>query len=352
MKRNYLILLFALFLINCKKSDSSNNGVTNGVTHDVYVSGWEIRPTAYPDIWTIPKYWVNGKEVFLPDISYREAIATGITVIGNDVYVAGDSTYSHIPMYWKNGKLRAVNVGSILSDPDLKQAIAANNQFWKYGAGLPYNLTGTNNFPHVTVNAVCISGTDVYAVGAVDNIIQTSRNTSSGTSLAVYWKNGTIMALEDSLKNSYSEGKAIQVVGSDVYVVGYSQNTNGTNGVCWKNGILYHPEGNLSNISGITVVGNNVYVSGQSSLGFPPMAQYWENGVAFELRNSGPLYYLSESSNGISVKDNKVYSAGKGYNLVTTSAVLNYAIYWINDQPVILNNATGNWEEATGIFVK
>jgi hypothetical protein len=82
------------------------------------------------------------------------------------------------------------------------------------------------------------------------------------------------------------------------------------------------------------------------------VAQYWINGIAYELNNSAALYYLSESSNGISVKDNKVYSAGKGYNLVTTSAVLNYAIYWINDQPVILNNATGNWEEATGIFVK
>ncbi len=353
MKRNYLILLIAIFLICCKKSASSKGGVA----HDIYVCGLEIRPTDYPDFLSIPKYWLNGKAIFLPDATYKDAMATGITVIGNDVFVAGDTSSSHIPLYWKNGIPRAVTAGSILSDKDLNIAIASNNQFWKYGVGLPFNVTGTINFPHVTVYAVCISGMDVYAVGSIDNFIQTStRSPRTGNSVAVYWKNGTMKALDDSVNNSNSYGKAIQVIGSDVYVAGLSQIAGGT--YCplyWKNGIRNQLEanlyGNLSDISAITVVGNDVYVSGTLATS-PPVAQYWKNGVAYVLNNNDPLYYLSESSNGISVKDNKVYSAGKGYNLVTTSAVFNYAIYWVNDQPTILNNATSRWEEATGIFVR
>lgn len=340
MNKICLILICSILFINCSK-----NAIVSETGHGIYVSGYEFTPVDYPEYGSIPKYWVNGKAVYLPDASYKHAIATGITVIGSDVYVAGDSTSSHIPFYWKNGKPIAVNSGSIVSDIDLKAAIASNSQFWKYSTGLPYTLYGTNHFPHVTVNAVCISGTDIYAVGVVDNITS-YRGPVNGTVLAVYWKNGVLIPLEDSTNYLHSSvAYAIKVVGADVYIAG---------GNCyWKNSQQFPLNGIVWSISGIAVDGNDVYVSGSgpSSLSNISEVKYWKNGNPVELDDQ-PTFYQTRTTTGISVVSNNVYLSTTANNYLPNASVINIAKYWANNSVYNLSNDKNTWDFTTGIFVK
>ena len=67
---------------------------------DVYVAGYENNSAGR----SVVKYWKNGNETILTDGS-RNAIATDIAVIGDDVYVIGvESNGSvNVAKYWKNG---------------------------------------------------------------------------------------------------------------------------------------------------------------------------------------------------------------------------------------------------------
>ena len=195
-----------------------------------------------------------------------------------------------------------------MSEKDLNAAIAANSQFWKYGTGLPFNLKGTNHYPNVSVAAVTVSGMDIYVVGGIDDL-SGYRGPRSGGSLTTYWKNGTLKPLDDSaVLGGGAEGIAIQVIGSDVYIAGGSNN----GWAYWKNGIRNPLNGLV--ISGITVEGNDIYVSGSGpSFGISSLVKYFNNGIAVELSsNSG-----SETSAGISVIDNNVYVSGNGLHLYT-----------------------------------
>src|SRR5204863_50094 len=68
---------------------------------DIYVAGYSNNDQYN----YIPKYWKNGKEVSLAP-SYKKATASGIAVVGNDIYVAGQQRgkFSFMVKYWKNGK--------------------------------------------------------------------------------------------------------------------------------------------------------------------------------------------------------------------------------------------------------
>jgi hypothetical protein len=337
-------LIFILFLYcACTKGDGTN---TNA---QVYVSGYEIRPADYPNYQCIPKYWVNGKAIYLADPSYINAMATGIAVVGNDIYVAADSSASHTPFYLKNGKPVAVNAGSILNDPDFKAAISSNNQFWKYATGLPKTLSGTTKFYNVAVYGVYVSGNDIYAVGTVNNI-SSYKGPVSGTSLAVYWKNGVLIPLEDSLNStSPSSARVMDVVGKDVYVAGLSVN----GGVYWKNGVRNSLSGTCYSIAAIKVDGNDVYVagSGPSSQSNDTEVKYWKNGKLVELSDS-PAFYQTRTSTGIDVVNNNVYVATCANNYLPNTTVFNIAKYWVNYTPYNLNNATSKFEYTTGIVVK
>ena len=102
-------------------------------------------------------YWHAGVQTLLTDDSHI-GYATGITVVGNDVYVAGVQTNQNAQfqlltlMYWKNGT--------------------------------PFILTPTPTTGSYTTDIVVYNG-DVYVAG-----------TYSGN--AVYWKNGVMYPLSDN----------------------------------------------------------------------------------------------------------------------------------------------------------
>lgn len=158
----------------------------------------------------------------------------------------------------------------------------------------------------MTINGVCINGGDVYAVGTVDNF-SGYKGPISGSSLAVYWKNGGRSALS----------------------------------------------GTAYSISGIAVDGKDVYVSGSgpSSQSNDTEVKYWKNGSMIELTDT-PAYYQTRTSSGIAVLNNNVYVSTNANNYLPNTTVFNIAKYWINRQPYFLINSTSKFEFTTGVFVK
>ncbi len=252
---------------------------------DIYVAGNE---------YSAPKYWKNGQGVDLPISPYRNGHAHAITVVGNDVYVAGwegdflDIRYNRAK-YWKNGQ-EVFLTGAI-------------------GAG---------------ANDIVVSGNDVYVAGW---------ELQSGISVAKYWRNGVAVALTDGTKIADATG--ITVVGGDVYVSGY----DGDVARYWRNGQPAGPSSATypSYAFDISVVGADVYLAGMQG----GKATYWRNGQAVSLSGG------SETSvaRSIFVTGGDVFVAGdKGdYGQTVTR-------YWRNGQETLLSTLAEPML-ATSIFV-
>lgn len=116
---------------------------------DVYVAGYETNGTA-----SIARVWKNGVATALTD-GTQAADCRGMTLVGNDVYVVGDDGFASF--LWKNG------IPSVLPDA------------W-------------------AVDAVAVSGSDVYVAGA----------TLHGHYIAKYWKNGVTTLLTDGTQDSFA----------------------------------------------------------------------------------------------------------------------------------------------------
>ena len=107
---------------------------------------------------------------------------------GSDVYVAGKMDF---PMYWKNSEMVRLHEN--------------------YGE----------------VNQIKVAGNDVYAVGFYNK-----KNSNSTNHTACYWKNGTLVELEDGAV-AYS----IFIDGNDIYTAGAKGRFNAEYKACyWKNG--------------------------------------------------------------------------------------------------------------------
>jgi hypothetical protein len=219
--------------------------VSNG---DVYVSGSETNDT---NDTAFAKYWKNGIPIDLHDNG--SASANSIAVIGNDVYVAGDTRIGnrHYARLWKNGALVNLKMDSSKS---------------YYGIG------------------IFINGPDVYVAGF--------EQIASGFRTAMYWKNGEPVILGDGIKESHC--RSIFVTGTNVYVAG-SENPNGgtITGIAkyWKNGVgidLTDKQG--SSAKSISVWENEVYIAGEVFNGTSTVATYWKNGV--------PVYLSDPSNDG------------------------------------------------------
>jgi hypothetical protein len=331
-----IIAIFSIIMVSCKKNSPvpSNNIAKNPVQHDsaVYVSG-NVMSTQSVSVAT---YWRNGVAKALADSasnSYAYALATKDT----DVYIAG--VVNNTAAYWKNGIATSLQRGSLalgitLSGNDVYVAGVSNLNgtnvatYWKNGLV----TTLTDNLTTSTAVSSAVNGNDVYVAG----YLQAPGNINT----LCCWKNGVIQnistASTSTFGSSYFGAISLAVVGTDEYITGAVENTTNTQVIAtyWKNGSLSALTTDGDHISSganaITASGSTIYIAGYDN----NLAAYWVNGNIHELSNITQQYMAT----GIAVNNGNVYVSGlAGYG--TTNAV-----YWKNGSLVTLsarNSTTG-----------
>ena len=176
-----------------------------------------------------------------------------------DVYIAGVKNYS--AAYWKNNQ--------------------------------PYLLSGGDGGE---ANKICVSNNNVHVLGkkTLDNWRQEY----------LYWENGNLTNLNTTFNTPAQHVRSItdmEVVGNDVYFVGYTKNPITTDEIYelayWKNGVktVLDNNNNTTFQPKIKVVNNVIYVIGNNAIYVNNFFQY----VSVEI-------LLKD----LAVKDNQVYAYG------------------------------------------
>lgn len=258
-----------LMLFSCKKSmieDQADLTLNSGkqarattlTNATVYVAGVLGNQAAY---------WKDDGTGIVTTVLPGGDQATGIQVVGNDVYVSGiymdPITGDGTAMYWLNGNATTLSLG---------------------------NLTGESWTTGITVSATG----DVYISGFLGRYMKT----------AVYWLNGVIHVLP----NGGLTSPAALASNGDVYVSNPDYQTY------WKNGILNtlptSQSNTFYNALGIAVDGTDVYVVGSrlSNISNGKVALYWKNNAIYELTQETAYYEARDVAvyNGIS------YASGMG----------------------------------------
>lgn len=163
---------------------------------DVYYTGSDNPPNTTTT--TVPVYWKNGVEHFLPVVSSPGSGSVyAMSVSGTDVYIAGQDGQEAV--YWKNGVEHVLPMNGYVG----------------------------------AVTAMAVSGTDVYFAG-------------TDFRSAVYWKNGVETTLPLSNGGSaYSFVTGMAAGGSDIYIAGWEMsgnpvtNDNYDTPEYWKNGTVH-----------------------------------------------------------------------------------------------------------------
>lgn len=194
------------------------------VDRDVYVAG-ENKYVAC--------YWKNGIKTTLAETE-NESKANAITVVGNDIYVAGTqslgkSKYNFLALYWKNNEAVilddyqgfandiAVNANDIYVAGDAYKNTFLNNAYfvyWKNNMEIYVGLEKSQN--KVYTNGLEVDNNNVFAAGYIH---------SYGVHEAAYWKNGKTTLLANSGNSNYAEAKDIKVLDDIVFVCGYEKSS-------------------------------------------------------------------------------------------------------------------------------
>lgn len=260
--------------------DISTTGIAVSDNDDVHVIG-----IMYKDQVSSGLYWRNGKKVDFSD-GAMPFYLYDIKAVGNDVYLAGsipvdNISFTHVAI-WKNGIPALLEKGDIgwasgiqivgedvyvagnsVSKDDANQNMIA--RYWKNGVAV--DLTDGTKSAYAT--GIAVSGTDVHVVG-----FQADNNSLRPK----YWKNGIEVPLKGWDDVLYVNG--IAVVGNEVIIVGNTVNGKAT---YWKNGSVHDlsPSGFPW---AVTVSNNNIYVAGISNEK-NGKAVYWKNGRQVDLSN-------------------------------------------------------------------
>lgn len=271
-----------------------------------------------------------------------------ITTLFPDVFIAGLGYISpSVATVWKNGIANPLTTGTnsskansiFIKDNDIyvggsiSTTTGGNAAIWKNGVMTLLPLgDGVNTFgvpAIVGVNAVTVSGTDIYAAGNGSFI----NSVGQSTPIARYWKNGN--AVNIVTPNTLSNLYGIAVNGTDVYLVGsiYSGGiSGGFSATVWKNGIpttLILGSSNVNaSANGIFINGNDIYICGNEQIGSLNYPRLWKNNIPVNLTT--PLIY--GRAGGLTVYNDTVYVVG-------TSA----AIAGTNDMATVWKNGIASY---------
>lgn len=196
-------------------------------------------------------------------------------------------------------------------------------KYWKNGVE---TVVDDRTVPNAYVDALAVSGTDVYVAGYQLN----------GTNLiASYWKNKVATPLTSSI---YGLANAIAVDGTDVYVAGSEYGATLSIAKIWKNGVATPlTDGTLdASASSIIVNGGDVYVAGYEG----SVAMYWKNGIPTKLTDGN----YQSSAVSIAISGTDVYALGYEY-----STIGNDAKYWKNGIPTYISK--GGTAEVSQIII-
>lgn len=209
--------------------------------------------------------------------------------------------------------------------------------------GVVKGVSPGETFVHVTVNGVESISCKITVKGVYDEkndvyILGTHNKT------LLYWKNGIPTQITES---KYSIiGKAIQVVGDNVYVAADDYTVNGSPiAKYWVNGDEFVLTEQTSGVTDMAIYDNNVYVVGYEvdTTGLY-IATLWKNGVATRLDGGGNF----SIANAITINNGDVYIVG--FKAVYNNGINEIAKYWKNGEEVeITRNTTAN---AQDIYIK
>jgi hypothetical protein len=232
-------LSIAITVISCKQ----NTEVSSLRQEDVYVAGVQYIGAEH---WAAT-YWKNGNPTFLTD-GTKDAAAYAITLNGRDIYVAGEE--DHCLKYWKNG------IEFVLTSKQDEHSSRANGITVVgddvYVAGYIANTSGikvaaiwknrtvielSDGINDAMANSVAVLNNDVYVVGneniGVSNKLPLKLFQSIRKTVAVYWKNGTLNTLTDGQYDASAE--SITIADSNMYISG-NEFIDKHHNRYWKNG--------------------------------------------------------------------------------------------------------------------
>ena len=344
LKPGYLLIATILCLAtSCKKHTKNHVGPHT----DIYMAGSIRMYYSNQDKDTISTavYWKNGVQVQLTD-SLTDAVATGIAVYKNDIYVVGymkhrinDHTQTSSAVYWKNGALTELGEGIVdgiaFKDKDVYMVGSTWGKgqdqaiFWKNDR--VFSL-GKGNLA-----AIYIDGDDIYMAGFRLKMFETpgrvygTMDTTYDRS-PTYWKNGTPVTLNDSTGNNINVSSIFEQDG-DIYAAG-SEGLQYSKSVYWKNGLtqelVYKPHP-MGAISGINVDDNGRYLAcGDIYIGHNNyIAVFWENGRLRSLPRTGKTSFAK----AISILGKDVYIVGSDQY---------HPVYWKNGNRVEVAKNNGD----------
>ena len=332
-KKFNLVIILILALAACKKVSTIKSANNTDSNVDIYITaGFTSSENSL--------YWKNDALINL-----GTGYALAIAVNGSDVYVAGtsrDANGNSLATYWKNGAPVYLTQGLEVA---YLNAIAINGTnvyaagvvtggngqnvptLWKNGVAT--NLPGGTDFYSGGVTSIALNGDDVYVAGftadANDNYI------------ATYWKNGSPVFLKSNSSNSIAN--AIAVRGNDIYIAGNTAATNtnflsdfANTATYWKNGVAVNLTGSnvKAGASGIAISGTDVYVAGfTEDTNSLYQTTCWKNGIATILSPASPSY----STTAIAIFNNSIYITGEFYQKPG---------YWKDGTPLLLQSGNSN----------
>lgn len=266
----------------------------------------KIVTTAQDILYSNNNLYIVGRSI-VPDRAYMlknktETIfnetgagATGVALMGDDVYTCGFYTFSgtHTVALWKNATLSPLMDNTEITSESIGTTIAVsggntyvggyikNSQnkqvacYWENNQRIDLS----DGLTDAQVNSIFVDGTDIYAAGEYLAVINNTINF-----VACYWKNG----IKADLISSASNANTIFVSKEDIIISGYYYNSTGPAACYWKNGEKFDLNvGNgaaWSNTSSLKIADDNVFISGfYYNSNNKPTGCYWKNGSRVDL---------------------------------------------------------------------